>query len=225
MIEILYRDDDLVVVDKPSGLVTHRSAMARDGDVAMMQARDAVGQYVWPVHRLDRATSGVLLLALSVESARTIARAFEEGEIEKVYVAIARGIVDEHVVVDHPVPRGEGKERVSAITELRRLHADPEGRVSLVEARPRTGRFHQIRRHLSHLRHPIAGDTNYGTGWFNRWMRSEVGLSRLALHARSIAIPTKRGNLVVKSRLANDFAEALVRLGVPPALIAQLDEC
>ncbi len=223
VIEILYRDDDLVVVDKPSGLLTHRSAMARDSEVAMMQARDAVGQHVWPVHRLDRATSGVLALALSEESARTLGHAFEVGDVEKVYVAIARGVIASYVVVDHPVPRGEGKPRVAAVTELRRLHADPEDRISLVEAKPRTGRFHQIRRHLSHLRHPIAGDTNYGTGWFNRWMRADIGLARLALHARSIDLPTKNGRVVVKSALAIDMRDALVRLGVDAEVIASLE--
>jgi tRNA pseudouridine65 synthase len=223
VIEILYRDEDVIVVDKPSGLLTHRSAMARDADVAMTRVRDAIGQRVWPAHRLDRATSGALLFALSEESARALGQAFEAGAVDKIYVAIARGIVAEHAIVDHPVPRGEGRERVAAVTEIARLHADPNGRVSLVEARPRTGRFHQIRRHLSHLRHPIAGDSNYGTGWFNRWMRAETGLARLALHARCIEFPTRAGRVIVKCPLAPDFAQALERLDVAPAIVAALE--
>lgn len=215
MITILHRDDAVLVVDKPSGLATHRSEMAPDSDVAMMRARDAIGQYVWPVHRLDRGTSGVLVFALSEESARALAHAFEHGEVKKRYVAIARGAVPEEIVVDYAIPRAEGKERVPAVTEFRRLGLAHEAAASLVEARPKTGRFHQIRRHLAHLRHPIAGDSNYGTGWFNRWMRGEMGLPRLALHALSIELPTPAGPLTVKSPLPPEFVSALQRLGVP----------
>jgi tRNA pseudouridine65 synthase len=178
----------------------------------MTRVRDAIGARVWPVHRLDRATSGVLAFALSEASARELRAAFDRGSVEKVYLAIARGHAPERIVVDHPVPRAEGKERVSAVTELRRLHAGSY--FSIVEARPRTGRFHQIRRHLSHLRHPIACDSNYGTGWFNRKIRTEAGLERLALHALSIRLPTRDGPVTVTAPRARDFERALERLGV-----------
>jgi tRNA pseudouridine65 synthase len=208
----LYRDADVIVVDKPAGLLTHRSDLAPDRDVAMTRVRDAIGARVWPLHRLDRGTSGVLAFALSESAARVLRPVFDDGRVEKVYVALARGRTPEHVVVDHPVPRAEGKERVSAVTELRRLR---EGSYfSLVEARPRTGRFHQIRRHLSHLRHPIACDSNYGTGWFNRRIRAESGLARLALHALSIRLPAPSGEITVVAPLARDFAQALARLGI-----------
>ena len=212
-LRVLHRDADLIVVDKPAGLLTHRSTLAADRDVAMTRVRDAIGARVWPLHRLDRGTSGVLAFALSQDAARELRAAFDLGAVEKVYLALARGNAPEHVVVDHPVPRAEGKERVPAITELRRLHAGSY--FSLVEARPRTGRFHQIRRHLSHLRHPIACDSNYGTGWFNRKVRAETGLERLALHALSIRLPKSTGVITVEAPLARDFALALERLGVP----------
>ena len=215
-IDILYRDDEVLVVSKPAGLLTHRSEMANDSDVAMMRARDAIGAHVWPVHRLDRGTSGALVFALPADMARALGRAFDEGRITKVYVALVRGEAPEHVVLDYPVPKGEGKERVPAVTELRRLYAGEF--FSLVEARPRTGRFHQIRRHMSHLRHPIAGDSNYGTGWFNRKIRDEVGLTRLALHAASSTLPTSAGEREIRAPLAEDFAAALAKLGVPPAI-------
>jgi tRNA pseudouridine65 synthase len=211
-LRVLHRDADLIVVDKPAGLLTHRSELAPDRDVAMTRVRDAIGARVWPLHRLDRGTSGVLAFALSEAAARALRAAFEQGSVEKVYVAIARGEAPEHVVVDHPVPRAEGAERVPAVTELRRLFAGSY--FSIVEARPKTGRFHQIRRHLSHLRHPIAGDSNYGTGWFNRKIRAETGLSRLALHALSIRLPT----VTVVAPLARDFEQALDKLGVPRAV-------
>lgn len=216
MIDILYRDDEILVVSKPAGLLTHRSNMARDSDVAMMRARDAIGAHVWPVHRLDRGTSGALVFALTADMARSLCLAFEEGRVTKVYVALVRGQAPEHVVLDYPVPKGEGKERVAAVTELRRLYAGDF--FSIVEARPRTGRFHQIRRHMSHLRHPIAGDANYGTGWFNRKVRDEVGLGRLALHAASITLPTAHGVREIRAPMPEDFAAALSKLGVPPAI-------
>lgn len=216
MIDILYRDDELLVVSKPAGLLTHRSHMAKDSDVAMMRARDAVGAHVWPVHRLDRGTSGALVFALTADMARSLCQAFEDGRVTKVYLALVRGQAPEHVVLDYPVPKGEGKERVPAATELRRLYAGDF--FSVVEACPRTGRFHQIRRHMSHLRHPIAGDTNYGTGWFNRKVRDEAGLGRLALHAASITLPTARGMREIRAPMAEDFAAALSKLGVPPAI-------
>lgn len=210
---ILYRDDELVVVDKPAGLLTHRSELAPDRDVVMRRLRDAIGCHVWPVHRLDRQTSGVLAFALSPLAAQRLRKCFDQSGIEKVYIAIVRGEAPEHVLVDYPVPRGQGKERVPAVTELRRSHKGSY--FSLVEARPRTGRFHQIRRHLSHLRHPIACDSNYGTGWFNRKIREQTGLARLALHAAAITLPTARGVITVSAPLPHDLSRALHELGVP----------
>jgi tRNA pseudouridine65 synthase len=216
MIEILHRDGGLLVVNKPAGLVTHRSAMANDRDVVMTRVRNAIGAYVWPLHRLDRGTSGALAFALSEQAARTFCAAFENGAVEKTYVALVRGEAPERVRVDHPIPKGEGKERVPAVTEFSRLWRGSH--CSLVEARPHTGRFHQIRRHLSHLRHPIANDSNYGTGWFNRKIRNETGLLRLALHAVALRI----GETEVRAPLAPDFAKALRLLDVPGALVDSL---
>lgn len=219
-LQILHRGADLVVVDKPAGLLTHRTELAPDRDVAMTRVRDALGTWVWPVHRLDRGTSGVLVFALSEARARALRSEFDRGSIEKIYVAIARGTSPEHVIVDHPVPRSEGAERVPAVTELRRLYAGAY--FSVVEARPRTGRFHQIRRHLSHIRHPLACDSNYGTGWFNRKIRAETGLARLALHAASITLPTAEGPLTVVAPLAADLLRAFEALAVPTASFTRL---
>lgn len=210
---VLYRDADVIVVDKPARLLVHRSELAPDRDVMMTRVRDAIGAHVWPVHRLDRATSGALAFALSEAAARRLCAAFDAGEVEKRYLAIARGEVPEEVLVDYAIPKGEGKPRVEAVTRFRRLFAG--GWFSVVEARPFTGRFHQIRRHLSHLRHPIANDSNYGTGWFNRKMRSDAGLMRLALHATELTLPGLTGPIRVHAPLAPDLEDALLRLAVP----------
>ena len=218
-IEVLYADDDLAVVCKPSGLLVHRGGMTRERDVAMVRARDALGRHVYTVHRLDRATSGALLLALSPEMATALSRSFEQGEVEKTYLALVRGVAPEHLVVDYPVPKDEGGERVPAVTDLRRLWEGPH--CSLVEAKPKTGRFHQIRRHLKHLHHPIVGDTNYGDGATNRRFRADYALTRLALHAAQLVFPHPRTGapMSVAAPLPADLSDALRRLGVPDALL------
>lgn len=214
----LYRDEALVVVDKPAGLLCHRSELAPDRDVVMIRVRDALGAYVYPVHRLDRGTSGALLFALSSEVASALRTAFDEGRVKKRYVAIARGVVPEAVRVDYAIPKAEGsKERVPAVTSVRRLAAGDH--VSLVECFPETGRYHQIRRHLAHLRHPLALDANYGTGWFNRHVRDTTGLTRLALHAAGLAFehPVTGAPLSIEAPLPDDLRRALEVLGLTGA--------
>ncbi|MBX3128671.1 MAG: pseudouridylate synthase [Polyangiaceae bacterium] len=212
MIPILHHSRDWLIVDKPAGLLTHRSGLAPDSDVAMIRARDAIGAKVWPLHRLDRGTSGALAFGLSEDAARAWQRQLELGRVCKVYVALVRGVFPDEVQLDYPVPRAEGRERVPAVTSFRRLAAGEH--CSLVEARPHTGRYHQIRRHLAHLRHPIACDANYGTGWFNRLIRSETPLNRLGLHALSLGFEETTGTVCVRAPLAPDFAGALRTLGM-----------
>lgn len=186
-LELLLIDEHLVAINKPSGLLVHRG-LGRDRVVAMSILRDQIGRHVFPVHRLDRGTSGVLLFALSSATAAALQGAFESGRIQKRYLALVRGIPPEACAIDHPVPKSEGGARVPAMTEIRRLATFglAIGAFSIVEARPRTGRFHQIRRHLKHLGHPIVGDVNYGRGEINRFFRSQFALNRLALHAAEI---------------------------------------
>jgi tRNA pseudouridine65 synthase len=177
---VLYRDDDLIAVNKPSGLAVHKG-WARDEMFAMTEVRDYVGAWVFPVHRLDRGTSGVLVFALSREAAKIMGRRFEHGEIEKRYRALVRGHPSEAFIIDHPLrPEDDGPAQ-PAITEVRRLAQ--YGRYAWVEARPRTGRLHQVRRHLKHVSCPIIGDVRYGKGEHNRFFREHHRLHRLALHA------------------------------------------
>lgn len=182
---IVYRSAGLVAVDKPSGLAVHRG-QSHDVVHALELVRDQVGAYVYPVHRLDRSTSGILVFALSVEAARSLSRAFEAGSIEKRYVALVRGVPPDQARVDHPLSRDDGKAPQPAVTELRTLVR--YGRYALVEATPRSGRTHQIRRHLKHLSCPIIGDVRYGKGDHNRWFRSRYAFHRLALHATRLTL-------------------------------------
>ena len=202
---ILHRDSRCVAVDKPSGVATHRG-WADDDDALLQRVRDEVGAYVYPVNRRDRGASGIVLFALDREAARAFADAWEGAE--KVYLAITRGHPPDEIVIDHPIPRAPGEPRVPAVTQLRRLESF--GRYALVEARPRTGRLHQIRRHLKHISCPIIGDVRYGKGEHNRIFRAQHALHRLALHAASLAVAHPAGGaLRVECPLAADLAAAL----------------
>jgi tRNA pseudouridine65 synthase len=185
-VDILYRDDDLVIVNKPSGLLVHRG-WDNDDVVMMTLVRDALGVYIHPIHRLDRGASGALVFALSATAARSLCDAFAHGQVEKRYLALVRGIPPEHDVIDYAIPGKPDGPRVPAVTEIHRLAV--YGRYSLVEALPRTGRLHQIRRHLKHIACPLIGDVNYGKGEHNRLFRDRYGLHRLALHAASLTVP------------------------------------
>ena len=204
---ILHRDARCVVVDKPAGLATHRG-WVDDDDVLLQRVRDMVGMYVYPIHRLDRAASGIVLFALDRDAARAFTDAWMARAADKRYLAITRGHPAEHVVLEHAIPKAPGEPRVDATTEFWRR--DTFGRYALVEARPITGRLHQIRRHAKHLSCPLIGDVRYGKGEHNRIFREQHGLHRLALHATSLTVPHPDGGaLAVTCALAADMAGAI----------------
>ena len=205
-------------------------------------AREALGADASPAHRLDRATSGVLLFARSSRVAALLSATFEEGAVEKVYLALVRGSPPDEGTIDHPIPRREDGPRVPAVTTFRTLFRvastavdDPAAssvtsgsapaadvasvlrRASLVEARPRTGRLHQVRRHMKHVSHPLIGDANYGKGAINRTFAEAIGLRRLALHAISLRLPHPITGepLCFEADLPPDLAVPFERLGIP----------
>ena len=205
VIPILHRDARCVVVAKPSGISTHRGWDDSE-DALLQQTRDTVSAYVYPVHRLDRGASGCVLFALDKEAARAFAEAWPEAD--KRYLAITRGHPPDQLVIDHPIPRAPGEDRVPAVTEIWRRESF--GRYSVVEARPRTGRLHQIRRHLKHISCPLIGDVRYGKGDHNRLFRERFELHRLALHAMSLSVPHPDGGvLAVECPLAEDLVAAI----------------
>ncbi len=205
MIPILHRDARCVVVAKPSGIPTHRGWDDSE-DALLQQTRDAVGQYVYPIHRLDRGASGCVLFALDKEAARAFSDAWAEAD--KRYLCITRGHPPDELVIDHPIPKEPGADRVPAVTEIWRR--DSFGRYSVVEARPRTGRLHQIRRHLKHISCPLIGDVRYGKGEHNRLFRERFNLHRLALHSISLQVPHPDGGLLaVECPLAEDLVAAI----------------
>ncbi len=205
-LDILFQDEHLVAVNKPSGLFVHRSFLDRhEKFFALQLVRDMVGQYVYPLHRLDRPTSGVLLFALSEEVARRMGQAFSDKTIQKTYYALTRGHLTEHGQVDHPLKEkldkigdkyvNADKPAQEAVTDYESLATAtlpiplgkfPSIRYSLIKLKPHTGRRHQIRRHLAHLRHPIIGDINYGDNKQNPFFAKHFALKRLMLHAKSL---------------------------------------
>ena len=209
---ILHREPGLVVVDKPSGLSVHRGWDGGD-DVVMTRLRAQLKQWVWPVHRLDRGTSGCVALALDEGAASELGVVFSEHRANKTYLALIRGALkDERGTIDHAVPRSEGGEPVEAITDFERLVV-LDG-ATLVMAMPRTGRLHQIRRHFRHLGHPLLGDTTWGDNKANKRMRDPVGLRRLALHALSLEIPFGGHVVRADAPLPEDLTAPLARLGL-----------
>ena len=197
---ILYQDNYLVAIDKPPGLLVHRTGLdAGETLFALQLLRDQLGRPVWPAHRLDKGTSGVLLFALDAETARLLGPAFEApDQVHKTYQAVVRGWPPESGLIDHPLQRMEDDARAGrmqvqdARTRYRTLARYelplPQGpfpttRCALVELQPLNGRRHQLRRHMKHVAHPIIGDATHGKGPLNRALAAWLGAQRLWLHA------------------------------------------
>ena len=234
-LEIIYQDDWLVAVNKPSGLLVHRSKIDRhETRFALQEVRNQIGQRVYPLHRLDKPTSGVLLFALSPEIAREMGRQFESNQVMKTYLAVVRGFTPESGVIDHSLREEldkmtdrraqSSKPAQEAITEYKRLATVelpiaidryPQSRYSLVEARPETGRKHQIRRHMKHIAHPIIGDAKHGKGIHNRYFASHFGADRLLLACISMEInhPVHSDRMLLKAPLDHRFSALLERFG------------
>ena len=214
---ILHRDERLLAVDKPSGMLVHRG-WGRADVVLVDQVRELLDvDVVHPVHRLDRGTSGVVLFALDPEAAKFVSYQFDRGFVRKGYLALVRGELEDPMTIDHPIPRRPDGPRVPAVTHVTCLAsaATTPRYVSLVGATPETGRFHQIRRHLKHISFPVIGDTTYGKGKINRAMTNRYGLARLALHARTLEVrhPDSNEDLRFEAPLPEDLTGPLERMG------------
>jgi tRNA pseudouridine65 synthase len=232
---IIYRDEQLIAINKPAGLLVHRTVLDRNETrFAVQLLRDQIGQHVHPVHRLDRGTSGVLLFALDRAIGRTVSAQFEAQQVGKTYLAIVRGHPDEAGRIDHPLTRQyddyEFRNPASvaaaqdAITDYRRLAVTelphrvdryPTSRYALLELSPQTGRRHQLRRHLKHLAHPIIGDATYGKGAHNRLFQELFGGQRLFLACLEMRLthPVSGLPLTLRAPLANDFSDVIEKLG------------
>lgn len=235
---IVYRDEHLVAVHKPAGLLVHRTFLDRhETRFAVQILRDQIGQHVWPAHRLDRGTSGALLFGLSAEIAGRLGRQFEDGSVGKRYLAVVRGHPPESGEIDYPLSRlnddyaqnrrdSTEAPPQDALTRFRRLATVelpvavdryPSSRYALVALDPVTGRRHQIRRHLKHIAHPIIGDSTYGKGRHNRFFASELACQRLLLACTQLEFrhPADDRVLTINAPVSGEFAGLLARFGWP----------
>ena len=207
-LKILYQDDHIIAIDKPVGLLVHRSMVAKhETEFAVQLLRDQIGQYVYPVHRLDRPTSGVLLFALSSSVAAALTAQFTQRQVTKEYNAIVRGHLASSYAIDYPLAEitdkytdakaTKDKPPQNAFTQLSCVQRYqiplPAGRYqsarfSLVSLLPTTGRKHQLRRHMAHIRHPIIGDTTHGDGKQNKFLRHHFNFASLALTCTSMTV-------------------------------------
>ncbi|QSI78911.1 pseudouridine synthase [Niveibacterium microcysteis] len=234
MLKLLHLDDDLVAIDKPPGLLVHRSMLDRhETRFAVQLLRDQIGRRVIPVHRLDKGTSGVLVFAFERETAAALAAQFETRAVEKRYLAVVRGWPAESGVIEHPLKilRDEYELPIDGLappqearTAFRRLATielpvpddrHPTSRYAWLELAPETGRRHQIRRHLKHISHPVIGDATYGKGRHNRMFADQLGCARLLLHCAAMTLQHPRSGqpLALRAKVSGDYQRLLERFG------------
>jgi tRNA pseudouridine65 synthase len=232
---IIYQDEFFVALNKPAGLLVHPSSYDKsETESALKQLRDLTGKWVFPIHRLDKPTSGILLFAFSNEAARKLCDLFTDKKIIKTYLALVRGYTKEHEIIDYPLKKiwdkmtdknsMKNQPPQDAKTEYRRLftfelavpvHPHPTSRYSIIEVTPHTGRLRQIRRHMKHIFHPILGDHKHGDNSHNRMFADRFGLDRLMLHAHSLSFshPETGVPLFLKARPADDFIMVIEKTG------------
>jgi len=226
-LEILYQDDYIIAINKPSGLLVHKSPIDKhETQFALQLVRDQIGQYVHPIHRLDKPTSGVLLFALNAEIAQIMSELFRFHKVQKEYIAVVRGYTKDEELIDYPLKQmldtkeqkkeGITKEVQEAQTQYERLvtvelpyavSRYPVARYSLVKLLPRSGRKHQLRRHMKHVFHPIVGDTKYGRGEHNKLFREKFDCHRLLLHSHRVTFvhPISKENIVIEATIDDMF--------------------
>lgn len=238
MLPIVYQDEHLVVIDKPPGLLVHRSEIDRhETRFAVQLLRDQLGRRVHPAHRLDKGTSGLLVFAFEPAVAAALGAAFAGRAVEKRYLAVVRGHPPAELLIDHPLApprdpylRAAPAAAQPAHTALRCLatvevpiavERYPTSRYALVELTPETGRRHQLRRHMKHIAHPIIGDATYGKGQHNRMVAAEFGVARLLLAAVGLgfAHPVDGRRLQLACAPGESFARLAAAWGWPGALL------
>ncbi|WP_240732869.1 tRNA pseudouridine(65) synthase TruC [Halioglobus maricola] len=232
---VLFQDEHMVAVNKPSGLLVHRSPIDRhETRFALQLVRDQIGQRVYPVHRLDKPTSGVLLFALNSDIARELSAQFASHTVDKQYLAVVRGYCPEEGEIDHPITdkpdkmidglRSQPRPAQEALTRYQRLATVevpyavdryPQARYSLVALQPVHGRKHQLRRHMKHLGYPMIGDAKYGKGVHNRFFHTHYGCDRLLLACVGMTLlhPVSGEPVVLEADIGQGFERVLEALG------------
>lgn len=216
MLEIVYQDEHIIAINKPHGLLVHRTAMASDAKVFALQLlRDQVGRKVSPVHRLDRKTGGLLLFAFEKDMEVAMQKQFMEGQVQKKYLAVLRGYAPDIMDIDYPLMKDNGvmQEAFTSFVTLKRAELDvpfgqhPTSRYSLVEASPTTGRMHQLRKHFAHIFYPIIGDRKHGCNKQNRFFKEQWDMTTMLLHASELKFmhPATGESVVLRAGVQPEF--------------------
>lgn len=224
MLDILYQDDHLVAINKPHDLLVHRSSIAADVQVFALQLlRDQLGRPVYPAHRLDRKTGGALLFALDKETEISMQQQFMNNEVKKRYLAVVRGFAPDEGEIDYPLAKENGtlQDAFTRYKTLQRAELDvafgkhPTSRYSLVEAAPETGRMHQLRRHFSHIFHPIIGDRTHGCNKQNKLFKERWEMNTMMLHASQLQFrhPVTQGPVQIEAPLRPEFVSVMAMMG------------
>lgn len=226
---IVYRDERFIAIDKPAGLLVHRSAVdVSETAFAVQQLRDQIAQRVFPIHRLDKPTSGLLLFAFDNEAASRLSEQFSNHTIKKAYLAIVRGYSPDQVHIEHPVKaqqdkyaKTNGQQGITDVFTLAKCEIEiandkyARSRYSLVELRPQTGRRHQLRYHMKHLSHPIIGDSRYGKRVHNDIFKNHFDSQRLLLASIGLSFihPFTHENVEINCLPSDDFLSVAAQLG------------
>lgn len=223
MLEVLYEDEYIIAINKPPGILVHKTWISEDKVFLLQLLRDQVGYRLYTIHRLDRGTSGVILFAKSAEHSGRLSELFMEHKIEKKYLAIVRGWLPEEDIINYPLsdPESGKYEKLEALTAYKCLAKSEinaaiglkykTARFSLIEACPRSGRRHQIRKHFAHINHPILGDKRHGDVKHNTYFREHFKMDRMCLHASSLQFshPFTEEDLFISAKYDEAFEHAL----------------
>lgn len=216
-LEIIHEDEHLIAINKPHGLLVHKTPLAKDAtEFALQILRDQIGYRVYPAHRLDRKTSGVLLFTKDNKTNSEIQKLFRDRQVHKCYLAIVRGYLIESGQIDYALEHNDSiKEAQTEYSPIERyeinvpLNGLPTSRYSLVELIPATGRFHQLRKHMAHIFHPIIGDRPHGCNKQNKLWKEKLGISQMLLHASTISFPWQGQEIEIRAQLSPEFNSAM----------------
>lgn len=222
-LEIIYQDDNLIAINKPHGLLVHRSPIATNTDEFAVQIlRNQIGKWVYPAHRLDRKTGGILLFALNEEINKSLQQLFYTQQVNKVYHAIVRGFTDDEGIINYPLKKDDGtiQEAITRYKTIAKSEIDislgkhATSRYSLVEVYPETGRMHQIRKHFAHIFHPIVGDRPHGCNKQNKLFKEKWNMQTMMLHASELSFihPVSKQKIIIKAPVQEEFKRMLSTL-------------
>lgn len=224
MLEIVYLDDHLIAINKPHGLLVHRSSIANDAkEFALQLLRDQVNRHVSPVHRLDRKTGGLLLFAFEKDVEIAMQQQFMNGAVQKKYLAVLRGHAPDQLDIDYPLAKENGtlQEAFTSFVTLKRAELDiafgkhSTSRYSLVEASPTTGRMHQLRKHFAHIFYPIIGDRKHGCNKQNKFFKEQWEMTTMLLHASELRFihPVTRKEVHLQATVQSEFLRVFELMG------------